>query len=120
MRVAPASKKMRGGVTKERRQQPAQQELWTSLKQLSHDVIWEIGKYHRQLIPPFTNNRLRRAVEDYLAGGTRKQRIVAKYGDISNWDTSRVTNMQGLFQGAESFNQPLNKWNVSNVTDMES
>ena len=23
-----------------------------------------------------------------------------------------------MFQGAKSFNQPLNKWNVSNVTEM--
>jgi len=26
--------------------------------------------------------------------------------------------MSGMFQGANSFNQPLNKWNVSNVTEM--
>ena len=69
-------------------------------------------------IPPFTNDRLRRAVRDYLAGGARKQRIVAKYGDISHWDTSKVTDMEGMFQYANSFNQPLNVWNVSNVEDM--
>jgi len=37
---------------------------------------------------------------------------MAKYGDISNWDTSRVTNMGDMFDGAFSFNQPLNQWNV--------
>ena len=41
-----------------------------------------------------------------------------KYGEINNWDTSRVTNMARMFQGAESFNQPLNNWNVSNVKNM--
>ena len=51
------------------------------------DVVKEIGKMHPLLIPPFTNDTLRRAVKDYLAGGERKQRIVAKYGEISNWDT---------------------------------
>ena len=36
------------------------------------------------------------------------------------WDVSNVKNMYGMFSGATSFNQPLNKWNVSNdVTDME-
>ena len=77
-----------------------------------------ISKMHPLLIPPFTNKTLRRAVKDYLVGGDRKQRIVAKYGEISNWDTSRVTNMYGLFCGATSFNEPLNNWNVSNVTIM--
>ena len=41
-------------------------------------------------------------------GGARKQRVVTKYGDISNWDTSSVTNMNHMFHYAESFNQPLN------------
>ena len=28
--------------------------------------------------------------------------------------------MKSLFADADSFNQPLNNWNVSNVTNMES
>ena len=55
------------------------------------DVIREIGKWHPLLIPPFINDRLRRAVRKYLAGGDGKKRIVAKYGDISHWDVSQVT-----------------------------
>ena len=31
---------------------------------------------------------------------------------------SNVTNMEGMFFEATSFNQPLNKWNVSKVTSM--
>ena len=65
---------------------------------------------------------LRRGVVDELRGPHeffRKQRIKDKYGEISNWDTSRVTDMFCMFQFAHSFNQPLNDWNVSNVTDME-
>ena len=49
-----------------------------------------------------------------LDGGSRKQRVVKKYGDISNWDVSNVTNMRGMFWLYGSFNQPLNNWNVSN------
>ena len=83
------------------------------------DVVRQVSSFHPLLIPPFTNHRLRRAVKDYVAGGDRKQRIVAKYGEISNWDTSRVTNMKYMFSEATSVNQPLNNWNVSDVTNME-
>ena len=38
--------------------------------------------------------------------------------DISRWDVSNVTNMCGMFSLAHSFNQPIGNWNVSNVTDM--
>ena len=73
---------------------------------------------HPLLIPPFTNDTLRRAVQDYLAGGARKEDIVKKYGEINNWDVSNVTSMYRMFKGATSFNEPLNNWNVSNVTNM--
>lgn len=39
-------------------------------------------------------------------------------GDISMWDTSRVTNMASMFDGAVSFNQPIGNWDVSQVTDI--
>ena len=40
--------------------------------------------------------------------------------DISNWDTSTVTNMERMFRDATSFNQPLNNWNTSNVVFMSN
>ena len=112
------SNRMRGGVTRRRLSQLTQQELLTAVRLLPADVVKQIGKRHPLLIPPFTDDTLRRAVKDYLAGGSRKEDIVKKYGEINNWDTSRVTNMARMFQGAESFNQPLNNWNVSNVKNM--
>ena len=33
---------------------------------------------------------------------------------LNNWDVSNVTNMWSMFKNASSFNQPLNNWNVSN------
>lgn len=38
--------------------------------------------------------------------------------DISNWDTSNVTDMSGMFAYASSFDQSLNNWNTSKVTEM--
>ena len=88
------------------------------MNKLPRDIILIISKMHPLIIPPFTNKTLRRAVKDYLAGGDRKKRIVEKYGEISTWDVSNVTNMAWMFAEATSFNQPLNNWNVSNVLDM--
>ena len=33
---------------------------------------------------------------------------------LNKWNLSKVENMSWMFHGAESFNQPLNNWNVSN------
>jgi surface protein len=37
---------------------------------------------------------------------------------LDSWDVSNMTNM--MFYGAASFNQPLGSWDVSNVVDMTS
>ena len=37
---------------------------------------------------------------------------------LEMWNVSNVTNMRWMFAGAKSFNQPLAKWNVTNVTNM--
>lgn len=37
---------------------------------------------------------------------------------INSWNTSNVTTMVSMFQGASSFNQPLSSWNTSKVTTM--
>ena len=40
-------------------------------------------------------------------------------GDLSNWDVSRVTDMDAMLSGAKSFNGDLSKWDVSRVTNMD-
>jgi len=40
--------------------------------------------------------------------------------DISNWNTSQVTNMGSMFSYANSFNQDISNWDTSQVTNMES
>jgi surface protein len=39
---------------------------------------------------------------------------------LNNWDVSGVTSMRDMFSSADLFNQPLNSWDVSNVTDMRN
>ena len=38
---------------------------------------------------------------------------------LNKWNVSKVTNMEWMFYYARSFNQPLNKWNVSNVRNIK-
>ena len=38
--------------------------------------------------------------------------------DISNWDTSLVTSMKNTFNGASAFNQDIGNWDVSSVTTL--
>ena len=40
--------------------------------------------------------------------------------DINTWDVSNVTNMYNMFQNATAFNQDISSWDVSNVTDMSN
>ena len=37
---------------------------------------------------------------------------------LDKWNVSNVTNMRLMFRDSEAFNQPLDKWNVSSVTNM--
>ena len=38
---------------------------------------------------------------------------------IGNWNTSKVTNMEGMFQFATVFNQDIGNWDTSSVTTMK-
>jgi surface protein len=37
---------------------------------------------------------------------------------IESWDVSAVTDMTSMFENATSFNQDIGSWDVSIVTDM--
>ena len=39
--------------------------------------------------------------------------------DITNWDTSNITNMKQMFNNCKSFNQAIGAWDVSSVTNMQ-
>ena len=61
---------------------------------------------------------LRRAVSDWIAGGTLKSTVVATYGPIEDWDVSEVTNMHYVFYDFGSFNADLSNWNTGAVASM--
>ena len=38
---------------------------------------------------------------------------------VNNWNVSNVVNLKSMFQGAVNFNQPLDNWDVSNVISLD-
>ena len=61
------------------------------------------------------NAELREAVIDWLDD---KNETRMKYGHISTWDTSKITDMGHLFAEAFRFNDDISLWNTSNVSNM--
>ena len=41
-------------------------------------------------------------------------------GDIGNWNTAQVTNMESMFASASAFNQDIGSWNTAQVTSMST
>ena len=64
---------------------------------------------------PTTKEELKNAVNLWCVD---RESALKKYGDISIWDTSLITDMAHLFEDKNEFNDPINDWDVSNVTDM--
>ena len=81
------------------------------------DFIWVI---FRSMMPSKyirTDDDIKVAVNDWCEDPAR---ATTKYGHISKWNTSLVTNMKKLFEHKIDFNDDISKWNVSNVADMSS
>ena len=62
-----------------------------------------------------TDSKIRTAVAAWLADASAAE---TTYGHISTWDTSGVTDMEGLFEES-SFNEDIGAWDTSGVTSME-
>ncbi|MGO4819438.1 BspA family leucine-rich repeat surface protein [Flavobacterium sp. W22_SRS_FP1] len=65
----------------------------------------------------FNNKTIRIAVNKWCNDEASAEK---KYGHISQWDTSEVTDMSKLFLDAHKFNSSIGNWNVSNVTTMHA
>ena len=63
----------------------------------------------------FNSESLKHAVIEWL---DNKELAEARYGHISKWNTSEVTDMNRLFRNANTFNESIETWDVSNVMDM--
>ena len=64
------------------------------------------------------NRRVTRSVTVPPPTFVRERKARSFNQPLNKWDVSNVTNMDAMFAFASSFNQPLNDWNVSNVHDM--
>ncbi len=59
-----------------------------------------------------TNDRtvgLLKVIDDWIWGGARKDAVIARYGNIQDWDMSGVTSLNNLFYFKEIFNADLSK-----------
>jgi surface protein len=61
-------------------------------------------------------------VDQWMRGGDNKAIVEARFGSISQWDVSQVTNMKNLICKicgyGKSFNEDISSWDVGSVTDM--
>lgn len=65
-----------------------------------------------------TDNELQYAVNLWCDPETKEEALM-KYGHISDWDVSKISNMVALFKEKREFNDNINRWNVSNVQQMD-
>ena len=62
-----------------------------------------------------TDSDIQTAVNQWVSD---EAAATATYGDISNWNTSAVTDMSNLFESKTTFNDDISAWDVSGVTTM--
>ena len=68
---------------------------------------------------PIINANIKHIVKCYCSNNIQlKKLIINKYGIINKWNVSQVTDMRSMFESAIYYNQSLNNWDVSSVTDM--
>ena len=62
---------------------------------------------------------IREVIARWMDPATR-QSVVDEYGDIGDWNTSQVTDMEGLFYNCVDFDEDISRWDTKRVTTMES
>ena len=89
-------------------------ELIKSINEQEHNLV-TIIKHFTKSYTFKTNKELKEAVKLW---NTNKLDCLRKYGHISDWDVSLITNMSQLFYELTNFNDNISRWDVSNVTTM--
>ena len=54
----------------------------------------------------------------WCKGGSDREAVVARFGEIGDWNVSAVTSMERLFAGQQDFNEDISRWDTANVTTM--
>ncbi len=75
------------------------------------DIIFKCIKSHTFK----TKKELQEAVNLWCVN---REECIKKYGHISNWDVSQITNMCELFENKTHFNDDISGWDLSSVTNM--
>ncbi|CAK9016687.1 unnamed protein product [Durusdinium trenchii] len=66
-----------------------------------------------------TRSGLKAAVDAWAtASEPQRQHLRTRWGDISEWNVSAVTNFSGLFEGLADFDERIGAWETSAVTDL--
>jgi surface protein len=92
------------------------------------ELLAIIRSYYREAM---SNQSIREALtvchnSQQLSAGERRsvssemKRCLMRFGHISDWDTSQVTDMSRLFQYAPNFNEDISAWDTGNVTTLNS
>ena len=58
-------------------------------------------------------------VAEWEKDGAERAEVVAKYGEMKNWDTSDVTRMDYVFRDKQTFNEDISKWDTGKVMTMK-
>lgn len=64
----------------------------------------------------FDEQTLRKAVQLWCGDRAQARQL---YGEINDWDVSKITDMASLFYEKTSFNDRIDRWDVHNVTSMD-
>ena len=70
-----------------------------------------VSKYQR------SNAVIKKAVNEWCEDPVS---ATVKYGHISKWNTSKVTDMKKLYYEKSEFNDDISEWDVSSVAYMRS
>ncbi len=68
-----------------------------------------------------TTDKLKQAVKDYFTNITIRNKVIDEYGNISDWNTSQITDMSDVFKEIKPIDDDgliVLNWDTSNVTNM--